>query len=152
MKTCMQIVKSSVHYRDIQIVDHEHLVRTVDVVVPVVIVCQVVPFNLVDVDLRNPRVSIWNRYDHIVRVYTLWPEKNRREMLHTPSCIAGLPFLFMRLKLMQSVPHVPKFSSELCNQVLSLFCSSWFMCLHGKHKDVSLSGPSLFGYLTYSID
>ena len=106
---------------------------------------------LSDICLGDPRISVDDSQEDLLRVDVMFWKNIFFEVLCAPTDIRGFSFLLMHFDMMMAVGHDFEVVSILLDKFFSLLYWSILMSLHGQENQVSILGFRMFGDLLKSL-
>jgi hypothetical protein len=125
------------------VITSENLKRSIDILKALVFLGVYMNIYIVNISLRNPRISINDCKINSTRIDSLFLKKILLEVFNTPRHIRSFPLLLMFFNLMPCEAYLSKFCLKLLDKKFSLQFRTILMFLHGKINKVSLTRVSM---------
>ena len=121
MHACIELIVASSEYGDIQMVSCEDLIGLVNELMffGVVLGLSEVIFQLTDVHVRDPGISIDYCEHDVIDVDAFWLEELLLEVFDTPRNVRGFSFLFKLFDMMNRVSKHPELIFEYLGYLFS---------------------------------
>lgn len=120
MQTGVKLIEGARNDGNVQVIPGENLIGRINEGVPslvVFLVCQVILYFL-EVNGRNPSISIDDGEKHVISIDSQWLEKNLLKMLGAPRNVSRLSLLLKLPEMMLRVAHQSKLAPVHLNELL----------------------------------